>query len=398
MKVESELESYLCPSSMVYSSRVHAKSFNKSKISNKRCSFTPNQCSRQQSCQQDDLIVSNTKHHTSHMSKPKCNLSYDASFKEQLEELANVIRNKRFSRSSKNINQYSHDLIKGTEANNKYTNSEDIYDFYEYTEDCLRLLPSLPPKQSSLPSVSFNLDKNKKIAVFDVDETLVHCTGKITDNNKSDNVIQVTLPSKKTAMLGINIRPNWKEALDIIKEYYNIITYTASHSSYADAVLDYLDPDKQYFNFRLYRNNCVETVLNNKKIYIKDLDILKQYDLKNIVIIDNSVLSFAYHLDSGIPIVPYYESDNDNELVILAYYLKRISSYDDLRQANKEHIKLDELVEKAKEEEDTSDEDSEFCLVEEKVTKGRRISQIGLCLKNAYDNMQAMHESAVNVK
>ena len=387
MKGKSELESYLCPSSIIYSPRVHAKSFNKSKVSNKRCSFTPNQCTRLSNSHKDEVIISNTKHHSSHMSKPKCNFSSEVAFREKLEELANVIRNKRFSRSSKNINQYSHDLLKETETNNKFTNSDDIFDFYEYTEDCLRLLPSLPPKNSSLPSVSFPLDENKKIAIFDIDETLVHCTGKLTDSGKSDNVIQVTLPSKKKVMIGINIRPHWKEALDIIKETYNIITYTASHSSYADAVLDYLDPDKKYFNYRLYRNNCIETELNNKKLYIKNLDILKQYDLKNLVIIDNSVLSFAYHLDNGIPIVPYYESENDNELIILAYYLKRISSYDDLRQANKEHIKLDELVEKAKEEEDTSDEDTEFCLVEEKTTKGRRLSQIGMCLKTAYDNM-----------
>ena len=121
MNGKSELESYLCPSSMVYSPRVHAKSFNKSKVSNQRCSFTPNQCTRLSNSHKDEVIISNTKHHSSHMSKPKCNFSSEVSFREKLEELANVIRNKRFSRSSKNINQYSHDLLKETE-----TNREDV--------------------------------------------------------------------------------------------------------------------------------------------------------------------------------------------------------------------------------------------------------------------------------
>ena len=33
-----------------------------------------------------------------------------------------------------------------------------------------------------------------------------------------------------------------------------------------------------------------------------------------MIIIDNSILSFAYHLNNGIPIVPYYDKDEDKSL------------------------------------------------------------------------------------
>jgi hypothetical protein len=151
--------------------------------------------------------------------------------------------------------------------------------------------------------------------------------------------------------------------MDLIQQKYNIVIYTASHQSYADAVLDYMDPKKKYTKYRLYRNNCVQAEVDGRKFYIKDLSIFdKYYDLKNIVIIDNSVLSFAYHLNNGIPIVPYYDSEEDSELTILGFYLITIYDYDDLREANKAHIRIGYYLEKARkdrEEEEREEEDKE---------------------------------------
>jgi hypothetical protein len=74
--------------------------------------------------------------------------------------------------------------------------------------------------------------------------------------------------------------------------------------------------------------------------YVKDLRIIKNVDLKDMTIIDNSVLSFAYHLDNGIPIVPFTNDMNDKELVFLTYYLSSISSAEDLRIPNKNNFKM----------------------------------------------------------
>ena len=237
------------------------------------------------------------------------------------------------------------------------SDKENINNYYEYMEICFQTLQDINikevPKSNYKLKLSFPKEmQNKKIALFDLDETLVHCVGEINEKNKENktiNKIKVLLPNKKEILIGINIRPHWKDSLDKIKNIYNIIIFTASHRAYSDAVLNYLDPDNQYFKYRLYRDSCVQYKSDNINFYVKDLDIFKEkFDLKDIIIIDNSILSFAYHLNNGIPVVSFYDSEVDTELPLLSYYLLSIANYNDLRIANQEHIKLEYFLKQIK--------------------------------------------------
>jgi len=164
---------------------------------------------------------------------------------------------------------------------------------------------------------------------------------------------EVNLIFNKFIKIGVNIRPFWKECLQEISKNYLIIVFTASHKSYADSVLDYLDPKKELIKFRLYRNHCIkvnvendgeetlnENKLDNQYIYIKDLRVIKNVKPKNMVIIDNSVLSFSFDLDNGIPILPFYDNSQDNELMFLKNYLIKISAFPDIRIINRHALKL----------------------------------------------------------
>ena len=242
------------------------------------------------------------------------------------------------------------------------SSTEDISNFYEYTKNCFKTMVELEniSKITKCTPLSFPFDNdigpNRRLAVFDLDETLIHCMVKNID--ESQHIIEVTLPSRKKGKIGLNVRPHWKEALDAIKDQYQIVVYTASHKSYCDAILDYIDPDSRYFKYRLYRNNCTSLKYENNDMYIKDLSIFKNIDLKHIVIIDNSVISFTYNLDNGIPILPYYDAFNDNELIFLSGYLNRIFDYDDLREANKKFVKMDYYKTKALEKKKSQREQS----------------------------------------
>ena len=285
---------------------------------------------------------------------------------------------------SQNLHKLGLLLSQGEEKVKNFTNTEMINDFYEYTEKCMSMILDLEQieRNEIKEKINFNFPKNeqyKKIALFDLDETLVHCIGEINSKEnkkkKYQNVIEVILPSKKKVNIGINIRPYWKEALNLIKEKYHIIIFTASHQSYANAVLDFMDPKKEFTKYRLYRNHCVLTNLDGVKFYIKDLSIFdKYYNLKDIVLIDNSVLSFAYHLDNGIPIVPYYDADEDGELEILGYYLLSIYEYDDLRKANQKHIRIEYYLEQARKEREEEDIKEEELTEEEETNDTNNIN------------------------
>ena len=248
-----------------------------------------------------------------------------------------------------------------------YTNQEMVDDENEYMVECLKVMLKLNMEEQPRckQKVNFNFPKdgkNKKIALFDLDETLVHCTK--DGKGINGDIVNIKLPSNKIVPVGLNIRSNWKEALDLIKDHYHIVVYTASHQSYADAVLNYLDKENKYFQYRLYRNHCVQCNVDGIKFYVKDLDTLNEYyNLKDIVLIDNSVLSFAYHLNNGIPIVPFIEQQNDTQLLMLAYYLVSIAKFDDLTQENKKHINIEHfllMAKKLSEEESEEEDDKEY--------------------------------------
>jgi len=63
-------------------------------------------------------------------------------------------------------------------------------------------------------------------------------------------------------------------------------------------------------------------------VYIKDLRIFHQWDLRDIILVDNAVYSFAHQLDNGIPIFSYYKGKDDEQLLYLKEYLKSIVDKD----------------------------------------------------------------------
>jgi len=181
--------------------------------------------------------------------------------------------------------------------------------------------------------------KDKKSIIFDLDETLIHCNE--STDIPSDVVLPIRFPHGEVIEAGINIRPYAVEILKEISQHFEVIIFTASHACYANVVLDYLDPQNQYIHHRLFRENCVVT---DEGIYIKDLRILGNRNLQDIVLVDNAAYSFGYQIDNGIPIIPYYDNKEDLELKHLIPYLKSLAPVRDVRDVNKQSFRLSQYT------------------------------------------------------
>lgn len=118
------------------------------------------------------------------------------------------------------------------------------------------------------------------------------------------------------------------------------MVFTAGEQDYADAILDYIDGENKIFKKRLYRSDCIK--LDN--FFIKDLDIILDRDREHMCIVDNSILSFAFDLDNGVPINSYIgNEEDDKELLFLYSFLEEAAKVPDMRVNIRESFKLTHL-------------------------------------------------------
>ena len=67
-------------------------------------------------------------------------------------------------------------------------------------------------------------------------------------------------------------------------------------------------------------------------------------DRENLIIVDNSILSFAFDLDNGVPINSFMGTETDDrELLFLYSFLEEVKDAPDIREKIKESFKLSQL-------------------------------------------------------
>ena len=233
------------------------------------------------------------------------------------------------------------------------TNIQEINNFHDYTRLCMEIIAKMEIPDESTSTKQFvtlpfeNLigfgNGKQRLAIFDLDETLIHC--ELKDIDRAQKKIKIKMSASLEKTIGLNIRPNFEKSILKIKEKYHVIMFTASLQKYADAVMDEIDPTGSLFEYRLYRNNCTQIKVDNQIYYIKDLRVLKNISLDDIVIIDNSVLSFAFHLDNGIPILPYYRGDDEIEMKSLVKLLDNLADVPQIKTKLRSLMKLYKFIE-----------------------------------------------------
>jgi len=222
-----------------------------------------------------------------------------------------------------------------------------------------------------VPDYTNKIKPDKKILLIDLDETLIHSDFNFEYLNdkkvKYDTIIKFKdtesdfeenyedyydmrrkklkhelFNEEKEYKVGVFIRKGAKEFLTEVSKYFVVGIFTASVKAYADAVIDYLDPNKNLIQFRLYRNNCINV---NDKIFVKDLRIIKGIDIKDIILLDNSIYSFSAQINNGILVNSFFNDKNDIELYnVLGYLLNFLVKAEDVRVVNEQFFNFDKII------------------------------------------------------
>ena len=242
---------------------------------------------------------------------------------------------------------------------------------FDYALEYPSIYENYPKKEIETISKS-----EKKILVLDLDETLIHAdfdeeiannknvkydaeitflsdencsNNKTDDDNDNDNESTLTDDDSKDYSnrkilntVGIFLRPGVKQFLEEVNKYFEVGIFTASVPEYADAVINYLDPENKLIKFRLYRNNCINV---GDLLRVKNLKIFKNIPLKKIILVDNNMYSFAPQLNNGVLINSFINDKNDNELLnVLSYLVNYILPCDDVRKVNEEFFGFKKIV------------------------------------------------------
>ena len=113
-------------------------------------------------------------------------------------------------------------------------------------------------------------------------------------------------------------------------------------SHYADAIVSFLDPERKYIRKVLTRNRCLK--VNN--VYVKDLRNLSKQSIKDVIIIDDLMHSFALQIENGIHISSYRGAKDDNELAEIMHFLVDIADVSDVRPFVAKYSGICEMIKK----------------------------------------------------
>jgi len=73
--------------------------------------------------------------------------------------------------------------------------------------------------------------------------------------------------------------------------------------------------------------------------------VILDRDKKSMIIVDNSILSFAFDLPNGVPINSYMgDEEDDKDLLYLISFLEEAFYQDDVREACEASFKLQYLL------------------------------------------------------
>ena len=146
----------------------------------------------------------------------------------------------------------------------------------------------------------FNSNRFKYTLIINLDENIVHY---VEEEEKSY----------------VKVRFNTDNFLKNLSKFYEIIFFTSLNKDYADIIIDNIDTEKKYVNFRLYREDTIN-------FNFKNFNKLGR-NVETSIIINNYSESPVNENELRINI--FDGSEEDKELVYLEQYLIELVKFDE---------------------------------------------------------------------
>ena len=182
-----------------------------------------------------------------------------------------------------------------------------------------------------------------KTLFLDLDETLIHAE-KISEKDSipqpKAGQVEGQVMRVGEEVFYIRKRPLLDKFLESASGKFELVVFTAGVKEYAERVVEFIDPERKYLKTILSREHCIQ----REGLFIKDLTIVKDRKLKDMVIVDNSLISFSFNLANGVPVLNFFEDAQDTELGGVLNVLERVVTAEDTREVLNEMFGLQSVA------------------------------------------------------
>ncbi|PUZ63567.1 hypothetical protein GQ55_3G078300 [Panicum hallii var. hallii] len=188
--------------------------------------------------------------------------------------------------------------------------------------------PSLNPAARAQPAaLPPPPSPGRRTLFLDLDETLIHSQ---TDPPPArfDFTVRPVIGGQAVTFY-VAKRPGVEAFLRAAADSFEVVVFTAGLQEYASLVLDRLDPDGEVFAHRLYRGACRDA---GDGRLVKDLAATGR-PLDRAVIVDDNPNAYALQPENAIPVAPFVDDENDQELQRVMAFLDVAAGYEDTREA-----------------------------------------------------------------
>jgi RNA polymerase II subunit A small phosphatase-like protein len=151
----------------------------------------------------------------------------------------------------------------------------------------------------------------RRLVIFDLDETLVHAT-----ETSLDRTADFTVPP-----YGVYVRPHVAELLTFVRQHFDLAVWSSAERKYVEQVAHWVFGTEAPLQFVWSVERCIQRPdpRTNSYIYIKDLRKVQGqgYAVENITLVDDSPDKVRRQPRNHVRVTPFLGDPSDTALLVL---------------------------------------------------------------------------------